>query len=83
MEITVTRHVEPLTFKANVEFSEAELIAAFNSQDPDEDLFYEAFYSPSWPARPGSEKLSIMSRIAMLAEMASQVTVVVQPPEPK
>ncbi len=70
MNLTSTRSVEPLSIEGTFEFDEADLNAAFTDQnDPDENLFYLAF-SNEWNKLPMSQKLSVLSQIAALAETA-------------
>lgn len=67
MQLNSTRNVEPPSLRGSFEFTEADLTAAFASADPDEDLFY-AVFGPKWAAKPVSEKLTLLARVAALAE---------------
>ena len=70
MNLTAQRKVEPLLISFSGSFEEKDIIEAFEQQtDPDEMLFYNAF-SSYWNNAPMSERLTILARIAKLAEDA-------------
>jgi hypothetical protein len=48
-------------------FNEADLAAAFANADPDEQLYFDVF-GPTWAAKTVSEKLTLLARVAALAE---------------
>jgi hypothetical protein len=76
VEFQFTKRVSPdYALAAGVNFSDADHAAAFfNQPDPDEDLFY-ALESPSFLAKPISERLKDLAAFAKLVEdaQASQV----------
>lgn len=68
---TPVREVQPLELKIELNFTTADLHAAFAAQaDPDEDLFYDTF-SEAWDAASISKKLATLSRVAELMEGAA------------
>jgi hypothetical protein len=67
MNLESSRTVEPPSLRGSFGFTEADLTAAFANADPDEQLYYDVF-GPKWAAKPVSEKLTLLARVAALAE---------------
>lgn len=67
MTINSSRTVEPPSIGGSFAFTEADLTAAFANADPDEQLYFDVF-GPKWAAKAASEKLTLLARVAALAE---------------
>ena len=69
MNVDAKRPTEPVpTIAGTFDFTEADVVAAFEGQtNPDEELFY-AVFSGAWKRKTASERLLLLSQIAALVE---------------
>lgn len=82
MKISTQRDIDPDLVNCVVEFDAADIQAAFDVADPDEDLFFSIF-GPGFAKLPVSAQLSLLSVLAELAERAASLDLAAGMPEPK
>jgi hypothetical protein len=81
MNVSFSPRQPPLAYNCGIALEEADLKAAFDIADPDEDLFYDLYGAGRQPPLSNAEMIRRVARVVELAEQARALGLTAGAPE--